>query len=100
MATKALYKVIFLNHGKVYELYSESVGTSGLWGFIEISELVFETGDADGVFGVESGSGEASPLLTGEGKYTQMTLSDEGGHVGFLTNRDDWEADDPGYALY
>ncbi len=45
MATKALYKVIFLNHGKVYELYSESVGTSGLWGFIEISELVFETGD-------------------------------------------------------
>jgi len=45
MTSKALYKVIFLNHGKVYELFSESVGTSGLWGFVEVSELVFETGD-------------------------------------------------------
>ncbi len=45
MAGKALYKVIFLNHGKVYELFSESVGSSGLWGFIEVSELVFETGE-------------------------------------------------------
>ena len=44
-AAKALYKVIFLNHGKVYELYCQSVGTSGLWGFIEVSELVFETGE-------------------------------------------------------
>ena len=45
MAGKALYKVIFLNHGKVYELFSESVGSSGLWGFIEVSKLVFETGE-------------------------------------------------------
>ena len=45
MAKKAFYKVIFLNHGKVYELYCESVGSSGLWGFIEVSELVFETAD-------------------------------------------------------
>ncbi len=59
-----------------------------------------EDGAADGVFGVEAGTGEATPLLTGEGKYTQMTLSDEDGQVGFLTNRDDWEADDPTYALY
>ena len=43
--TKPLYKVIFFNHGKVYELYSESVGTSGLWGFIEVADLVFETGE-------------------------------------------------------
>ena len=42
--SKPLYKVIFLNHGKVYELFSESVGTSGLWGFIEVADLVFETG--------------------------------------------------------
>ena len=45
MAGKALYKIIFLNHGKVYELFSESVGSSGLWGFIEVSNLVFETGE-------------------------------------------------------
>ena len=36
-----LYKIIFLNHGKVYELFSRGVSSSGLWGFIEVSELVF-----------------------------------------------------------
>ena len=45
MAAKPLYKVIFHNHGKVYELFCESVGSSGLWGFIEVSDLVFETGE-------------------------------------------------------
>ena len=45
MASKPLYKIIFLNHGKVYELFSESVGSSGLWGFIEVADLVFETGE-------------------------------------------------------
>jgi len=45
MAEKPLYKIIFLNHGKVYELYSEGVTSSGLWGFVEVSKLVFEKGD-------------------------------------------------------
>jgi hypothetical protein len=43
MADKRLYKIIFLNNGKVYELFSEGVTTSGLWGFIEVSSLVFDT---------------------------------------------------------
>jgi len=46
MAEKRLYKIIFLNQGKVYELYSEGVSSSGLWGFIEVSDLVFESGDS------------------------------------------------------
>ena len=45
MAEKRLYKIIFLNQGKVYELFSRSVASSGLWGFIEVSDLVFEDGD-------------------------------------------------------
>ena len=45
MADKKLYKIVFLNSGKVYELYSEGVSTSGLWGFIEVSDLVFDTAD-------------------------------------------------------
>ena len=45
MADKPLYKIIFLNQGKVYELYGEGVTSSGLWGFIEVSDLVFETGE-------------------------------------------------------
>ena len=46
MSENPLYKIIFLNHGKVYELYSEGVTSSGLWGFIEVSDLVFESGDS------------------------------------------------------
>ncbi len=39
---KTLYKVSFLNHNKVYELYAHQVAASSLWGFTEISELVFD----------------------------------------------------------
>lgn len=46
MAEKRLYKIIFLNQGKVYELFSRNVASSGLWGFIEVSDLVFETGES------------------------------------------------------
>lgn len=45
MADKKLYKIIFLNNGKVYELFSEGVTSSGLWGFIEVSGLVFDTAE-------------------------------------------------------
>ncbi len=41
MAAKRLYKIVFLNHGKVYELYARSVGASDLWGFTCVSELEF-----------------------------------------------------------
>jgi hypothetical protein len=40
-----LYKIVFLNNGKVYELFSEGVTSSGLWGFIEVSDLVFENSE-------------------------------------------------------
>lgn len=45
MSKESLFKIVFLNHGKVYELYAEGVVSSGLWGFIEVSDLVFETSD-------------------------------------------------------
>jgi hypothetical protein len=45
MAEKRLYKIIFLNQGKVYELFGRKVASSGLWGFIEVADLVFETGE-------------------------------------------------------
>lgn len=40
-----LYKVTFLNHARVYELYARSVAASSLWGFTEIGELVFDIND-------------------------------------------------------
>ena len=36
-----LYKIIFMNQGKVYEIYARSVGQGSLFGFIEVEELVF-----------------------------------------------------------
>lgn len=46
MAKKRLYRVAFLHHGKVYELFCEGVTSSGLWGFIEISGMVFDSADS------------------------------------------------------
>ena len=40
--TEKLYRVAFLNQGKVYELFCSGVCTSGLLGFIEVSGLVFD----------------------------------------------------------
>ena len=41
MANKTLYKVVFMNQGKIYEVYARSVGQGGLFGFVEVEELVF-----------------------------------------------------------
>jgi hypothetical protein len=42
-AAKPIYKVIFLNQGKVYELYARQVSQTGaLFGFVEVEELVFD----------------------------------------------------------
>ncbi len=41
MAKKRLYRVQFINQGKVYEVYARRVGQSDLFGFIEIEGLVF-----------------------------------------------------------
>ena len=45
MRSKKLYKVTFLSQGKTLELYARHVGSSALWGFTEVGELVFEQGD-------------------------------------------------------
>lgn len=42
MRSKKLYKITFLSQGKSYELYAHHVGTSELWGFTAVSDLVFE----------------------------------------------------------
>ncbi len=40
--SKPLYKIVFLNHGKVYELYARRVSSGALWGFVEVAELMFD----------------------------------------------------------
>jgi hypothetical protein len=41
-----LYRVSFLNHGKVYELYCTNVSTSHLLGFLEVTGLEFDKKDS------------------------------------------------------
>src|SRR5699024_11340795 len=39
--SQPLYRVAFHNRGEVYEVYARSVSQGGLYGFVEIEELVF-----------------------------------------------------------
>lgn len=41
MSDATIFKVVFLNQGKVYEMYARSVGQSGIFGFIEVEEFLF-----------------------------------------------------------
>lgn len=45
MSTRKLYKISFLSAGRIYELYARKVASSELWGFTEVSELVFDVGE-------------------------------------------------------
>ena len=41
MAASHIFKVLFVNQGKVYEVYARNVSHGSLFGFIEVEELVF-----------------------------------------------------------
>jgi len=47
MSETKLFRIAFHNNGKVYELFCRNVLSSNLWGFIEVSGLVF--GDEEAV---------------------------------------------------
>lgn len=42
MSPRTLYKITFLNAGKIYEIYARQVSSGALWGFTEVRELVFD----------------------------------------------------------
>lgn len=41
MAASHIFKVLFLNQGKVYEVYAKNVTHGSLFGFIEVEDIVF-----------------------------------------------------------
>ena len=43
MAVSHIFKIMFVNQGKVYEIYARKVSHGGLFGFIEVEELVFDS---------------------------------------------------------
>jgi hypothetical protein len=41
MAVSHIFRIMFVNQGKVYEVYARKVSHGELFGFIEVEELVF-----------------------------------------------------------
>ena len=41
MAASHIFKVVFINQGKVYEIYATKVSHGALLGFVEVEDLVF-----------------------------------------------------------
>lgn len=41
MAASHIFKILFVQQGKVYELYARKVSHGGLFGFVEVEELIF-----------------------------------------------------------
>ena len=41
MAANHIYRIMFVNQGKVYEVYARNVSHGSLLGFLEVDELVF-----------------------------------------------------------
>jgi hypothetical protein len=41
MAASHIFRILFVNQGKVYEVYARKVSHGDLFGFIEVEELVF-----------------------------------------------------------
>src|SRR5580658_10538127 len=43
MASNHIFRILFVNQGKVYEVYARKVSHGALFGFVEVEELVFGT---------------------------------------------------------
>ncbi len=41
MTKKTMYRVTFVNHERIYEVYAKRVGQGNLFGFVAIEEIVF-----------------------------------------------------------
>ena len=41
MATQNIFRIVFANQGKIYEIYARKVSHGGLFGFIEVEDLIF-----------------------------------------------------------
>ena len=70
----------------------------------EAATLTFATsaedGEGDGVFVVTLNDMSRHAVLEGLGNYKQLTIAEDGSQVAFLSDRDDYEADQPEFTLF
>ncbi|MEM7050611.1 MAG: DUF1820 family protein [Acidobacteriota bacterium] len=41
MASEPIYRIVFSQQGNIYEVYARQVSQGGLYGFVEVEELLF-----------------------------------------------------------
>jgi len=41
MSDAPIYRISFVNQGEVYEIFARSVGQGGIFGFVEVEDLIF-----------------------------------------------------------
>lgn len=56
--------------------------------------------EADGVYVYEPGADAGTAVLTGVGNYERLAFDDEQARLAFVTDRDDYAADEPTFNLY
>ena len=59
-----------------------------------------EDGSGDGAYRVELGSLDSQTLMEGAGHYKNLALASDGSRTAFLSDADDYEADQPEFKLY
>jgi hypothetical protein len=69
-------------------------------GFLLYTVSSKDTPESDGIYALEPGRAGNTPVLTGEGNYTKWALDEEETRMAFLTDRDDYESDQPLFSLY
>ncbi|WP_419949839.1 prolyl oligopeptidase family serine peptidase [Candidatus Palauibacter sp.] len=79
------------------DVVSYSVADAGN-GLAYIASTEDEGGD--GIYLVDPASGESVEVLAGEGHYEQVAFDESGERLAFLSNVDEWELDQPSFALY
>lgn len=57
-------------------------------------------GESDGVYVVDLASGGVTDVMTGEGSYTSLAFDKGGTQLAFLSNRDDYDADEPAWRVH
>ena len=59
-----------------------------------------EDGEGDGVFVVSLDDMSQHAVMEGKGNYKSLVVTEDGSQVAFLSDRDDYEADEPEFTLY
>lgn len=92
-----LYKI---STGETLEVADVSAQTWFEDGTKIVLTISTEKGEGDGLVLRDLVAGTEARLVTQLGRYERVTVHDDSGNIAFLTDKDDYAAESPAYALY